>query len=234
MKFINLFRNSRAVTLARIIPEDLTIKPENACFPSLQALTAKKSQRTRGDWGVKRKFPVFSTRHISVDRFDTPEHQCSFSASDRFVRTLKRLQDLNLPVTKRKVEDYDKFAQFFLPQSFPYSNAYLAHKPNLQRGALYANIQLLDSSSKQEATRSKMNTFISTKNLPLPFSYGRSTASSRELMFGVAGIITSTGSTRDPRPNDMSFYVKSLSADKNGRIIPCLNKKNKKLQTELF
>ncbi|WBW72740.1 mitochondrial ribosomal protein subunit L51-b [Schizosaccharomyces osmophilus] len=234
MKFIDLFRNSRAVTLTRIIPEDLTVKPGNACFPSLQALTAKKSQRNRGDWGVKRKFPIFSTRHISVDQFDTPESQCSFSPSDRFVRTLKRLQDLNLPVTNRKVEDYDKFAQFFLPQSFPYSNAYLAQKPNLQRGALYANIQLLDSSSEQETMRSKMNTFISTKNIPLPFSYGRSTASSKELMFGVAGIITSTGSTRDPRPNDMSFYVQTLSADKDGRIIPSLNRKNKMLQADVF
>ncbi|EPY50482.1 ribosomal protein subunit L51-b [Schizosaccharomyces cryophilus OY26] len=234
MKFIDLFRNSRAVTLARILPEELSVKPENACFPSLQALTAKKSQRNRGDWGVKRKFPIFNTRYISVDQFDTPEHQCSFSACDRFVRTLKRIHDLNLPVTKRKVEDYDKFAQFFVPQSFPYSNAYLAQKPNLQRGALYANIQLLDSSSKQEATRSRKNTFISTKNVPLPFSYGRSTASSKELMFGVAGIITSSGTTKDLHPSDMSFYVQSLSADKNGRIIPNLIRKNKLLRADLF
>lgn len=73
-------------------------------FPTLQAVTTPESSRIRGDWGFKRPFPLKSTAKsstpaIRVKHVDSIEHVTDFSSAADHTLSLKKFQEMNLPIT---------------------------------------------------------------------------------------------------------------------------------------
>lgn len=225
MKFPDLLRCSRAVSLAR---QDL---PRNSPdvydtkIPILQAITAKKCQRFRGDWGAKRKLPILKNRHISIQKFDTFEHQCAFISSDRFVRTLKRIYDLKLPVP---LNDYEQISPYLLQKYNTFSSSNPKSRPTLPPGILYAKLKLLDSFSDSEKKRLSLVSFIQTKKVPLPFTYGKFAPDSKECLFGVSGVIAAT-SLKGITSTKNRYVIRSLNVDETGKTIPNITRENRSI-----
>lgn len=73
-------------------------------YPTNAAITTPRSSLVRGDWGLKRPLPLkattkSSTPTVRIDAIDTIEHITSFRSAGDHVITLKKWQDLNMPLT---------------------------------------------------------------------------------------------------------------------------------------
>ena len=79
-------------------------------FPTHQVVTAPESSRKRGDWGFKRAFPLKSTSKtstpmISVRQVDSIEQITDFVSASNYGLTLRKFQELNIPVTMPASDD---------------------------------------------------------------------------------------------------------------------------------
>lgn len=76
-------------------------------YPTHAAIETPQSSLSRGDWGLKRPLPLRATTETStptvrVDAVDTWEHITNFESAADHVLTLRKWQELNLPVSVPK------------------------------------------------------------------------------------------------------------------------------------
>ncbi|KAK3352281.1 mitochondrial ribosomal protein MRP51 [Lasiosphaeria hispida] len=107
-----LLRTSRLFSLPAPIPPSptdvanghygsLTATPS---FPTHQVITTLNSSRQRGDWGLKRPLPLWTTTKstnamLRVKKIDTIEDITDFSSATDQGLTLRKFQELNIPLT---------------------------------------------------------------------------------------------------------------------------------------
>jgi len=74
---------------------------EPAPYPTVQAITAPTASRARGNWGLKRDVPHKITHTtMRVTELDTIERFMTFESANDDVLTLKKWQEIDLPLTK--------------------------------------------------------------------------------------------------------------------------------------
>ena len=109
----NLLRNSRLFSLPPPLPRpshDVFTSTRNTSesatlpYPTHAAIETPQSSLSRGDWGLKRPLPLRATTETStptvrVDAVDTWEHITNFESAADHVLTLRKWQELNLPVS---------------------------------------------------------------------------------------------------------------------------------------
>lgn len=111
----NLLRSSRLFSLPPPLPrpaQDLlghvqsNKMSDTATLPHpiQQAIVTTPSGLARGDWGLKRQLPLKSTTNTSTPLFrinavDTREHITDYDSASDLTLTLKKVQELRLPVT---------------------------------------------------------------------------------------------------------------------------------------
>lgn len=76
-------------------------------YPTSQAIMTTPSGLARGDWGMKRSLPLKSTKNTStpvfrVNAVDTREHITDYESASDLTLTLRRIHELNLPVTDQE------------------------------------------------------------------------------------------------------------------------------------
>ena len=75
-------------------------------YPIRQAIQTPPSSLARGDWGLKRPLPSKSTTDkslspvVRINNLDTFEHVTDFESAGDHVMTLKKFQELSLPISK--------------------------------------------------------------------------------------------------------------------------------------
>lgn len=79
-------------------------------FPTHQVITTPNSSRRRGDWGLKRPLPLKSTTKTStpmlrVRQVDSIEHVTDFSSVADHGLSLRKWQELNMPITVSVAND---------------------------------------------------------------------------------------------------------------------------------
>ncbi|KAK4456851.1 mitochondrial ribosomal protein MRP51 [Cladorrhinum samala] len=111
-----LLRASRMFSLPAPIPgpptQDTTSSSFNSttatsAYPTHQVITTLSSSRKRGDWGLKRPLPLRSTTKssnpmIRVKAIDTIEQITDFTSAADHGLTLRKFQELRVPVVVRK------------------------------------------------------------------------------------------------------------------------------------
>ncbi|KAJ4294894.1 hypothetical protein N0V88_005133 [Collariella sp. IMI 366227] len=126
-----LLRSSRMFSLPKAIPQPTADKsgstPYNSatatlCHPTHQVITTMASARKQGDWGLKRPLPLKSTTNathamLRVRAIDTIEHITDYTSATEHGITLKKFQELNLPITMRPPGN-----EFNVPQKSVFEN----------------------------------------------------------------------------------------------------------------
>jgi len=110
-----LLRASRMFSLPQPLPTPKTdqgasvFHSETATlpYPTHQVITTLSSSRERGDWGLKRPLPLRSTTTtthpmIRVKAVDTLEQITDYASATDHGMTLKKFQELGMPVTMRR------------------------------------------------------------------------------------------------------------------------------------
>ncbi|KAL2256953.1 hypothetical protein VTK26DRAFT_859 [Humicola hyalothermophila] len=114
-----LLRTSRLFSIPAPIPpppSDITAANHfssdtaTSVFPTHQVITTLSSSRKRGDWGLKRPLPLKSTTKsstpmITVKAIDTIEQITDFRGATNHGITLRKFQELGMPVTMRRLND---------------------------------------------------------------------------------------------------------------------------------
>ena len=111
----SLLRNSRLFSIPPALnpPTSLTSDTATQPYPTHAAIETPPSSWDRGDWGFKRSLPLKSTTKtgtttIRVQKgIDSAEHITDFESAGDHVLTLRKWQELNLPVRfiKRSTRD---------------------------------------------------------------------------------------------------------------------------------
>ncbi|KAF3160333.1 hypothetical protein TWF106_002732 [Orbilia oligospora] len=99
----NLIRNSRLMAMPQPLAHTLSDSQLfRAPYPTHQAITTPESSRARGDWGLKRSMPrkVEST-YIKYNDIDTIEHMTKIESAHDTVMTLKKWQEMDIPLQLR-------------------------------------------------------------------------------------------------------------------------------------
>ncbi|RVD80314.1 mitochondrial 37S ribosomal protein bS1m [Arthrobotrys flagrans] len=99
----NLIRNSRLMAMPQPLTHTLSDSQLfRAPYPTHQAITTPESSRARGDWGLKRSIPrkVEST-YIKYNDIDTMEHMTKIESAHDTVMTLKKWQEMDIPLQLR-------------------------------------------------------------------------------------------------------------------------------------
>ncbi|KAK4228825.1 mitochondrial ribosomal protein subunit-domain-containing protein [Podospora fimiseda] len=110
-----LLRASRMFSLPAPIPAPVesdsatsfNSTTSTTAFPTHQVITTLSSSRKRGDWGLKRPLPLKSTTKSSnpmlrVKAIDTIEQITDYTSAADHGLTLRKFQELRLPITTRK------------------------------------------------------------------------------------------------------------------------------------
>ncbi|EWC47201.1 hypothetical protein DRE_03320 [Drechslerella stenobrocha 248] len=96
----NLIRNSRLVAMP--IPRGASLSDSQAYrppYPTHQAITTPDSSRSRGDWGLKRPIPrKVHSKYLRYNSIDSIEHRTTFQSSHDTVTTLKKWQEMDIPI----------------------------------------------------------------------------------------------------------------------------------------
>ncbi|KAI5814983.1 mitochondrial ribosomal protein MRP51 [Pyronema omphalodes] len=107
----NLLRRSRLMSMPAPIqpPQSFSIHaPPAAPYPTVQAITTPRSSAYRGDWGLKRDLPVQvsqKTVYMRYNDLDTIEHMTTFESAHDDVYTLKKWQEMDIPLVKDQAMD---------------------------------------------------------------------------------------------------------------------------------
>ncbi|KAI1503827.1 mitochondrial ribosomal protein MRP51 [Biscogniauxia marginata] len=91
-------------------------------FPTHLSVTTPTSSRITGDWGFKRPLPLKTTLRstipaVRVKHVDSTEHVTDFVSATDHVVTLKKYQEMNLPISVPPENPTDKFDLNFYPKS---------------------------------------------------------------------------------------------------------------------
>ncbi|GAP84824.1 putative 37S ribosomal protein [Rosellinia necatrix] len=107
-----LLRSSRMFSIPNPIPSSPTdystaTKHHSATatkpYPTHLTITTPPSSRMNGDWGFKRPLPLKTTTkqtvpYVRVRQLDSTEHVTDFQSASDHAMTLKKFQELNLPI----------------------------------------------------------------------------------------------------------------------------------------
>jgi hypothetical protein len=116
-----LLRASRVFSLPKPLPQPITnlssianFQSETATlpYPTQQSITTTQSSQVRGDWGLKRPFPMRSTTRsstplIRINAVDTYEQVTDFASAADHTLTLRKWQEIDLPLTTSPVNQRD-------------------------------------------------------------------------------------------------------------------------------
>ena len=104
-----LLRHSKVFSLPPPLPpapvESLNASPTaTAIYPTRAAIETPQSSLARGDWGLKRPLPLKSTTNTStpvirVRGVDTIDHITDFESASDHVLTLRKWQEMNIPIS---------------------------------------------------------------------------------------------------------------------------------------
>ncbi|KAK4125900.1 hypothetical protein N657DRAFT_642649 [Parathielavia appendiculata] len=112
-----LLRASRMFSLPNPIPPPVTDSSSGATsfssntatldFPTHQVITTLSSARKQGDWGLKRPLPLKSTTRsthpmLRVKAIDTIEQITDYTSATDHGMTLRKFQELGMPLTARR------------------------------------------------------------------------------------------------------------------------------------
>ncbi|KAL2267016.1 hypothetical protein VTJ83DRAFT_4293 [Remersonia thermophila] len=128
-----LLRASRMFSLPAPIPPPPSNNPASphhsetatTAYPTHQVITTLPSARKQGDWGLKRPLPLKSTTRtthplLRIKAIDTVEQITDFSSGADHAITLRKFQELGLPVTSQRTAAGDSAAssvnKMYLPQ----------------------------------------------------------------------------------------------------------------------
>lgn len=99
-----ILRQSRLFAMPKPLPPPLSYRlghQEPAPYPTVQAITAPTASRVRGNWGLKRDAPHKITHTtMRVTELDTIERFMTFESANDDVLTLKKWQEIDLPLVK--------------------------------------------------------------------------------------------------------------------------------------
>ncbi|EEB05110.1 ribosomal protein subunit L51-b [Schizosaccharomyces japonicus yFS275] len=159
MNFAFLLRKSRVCAVPSRIQSTPAMQ-KNA--PLRIAVMSKQNLKRRGDWGVKRNLPAINNRHISIKLLDSADNLCWFESSDRFVRTLKRLNGIQLPLSTSHNHETSEGTLLERLASFVHYNRSPVHErfPRAA-GITYSRLLLL---SAKPTKRKKFNSAIYLSN----------------------------------------------------------------------
>lgn len=100
----SLLRHSRLMAMPAAVPPPpsyFLTNPDVSPHPVVQAITAPTSSRSRGSWGLKRDLPT-KTKYpfLRYTALDTLEHFTTYESAGDDVLTLKKWQEMDLPLLK--------------------------------------------------------------------------------------------------------------------------------------
>lgn len=100
----SLLRHSRLMAMPAPVPpppSHFLTNPDVSPHPVVQAITAPTSSRSRGSWGLKRDLPT-KTKYpfLRYTALDTLEHFTTYESAGDDVLTLKKWQEMDLPLLK--------------------------------------------------------------------------------------------------------------------------------------
>ena len=113
----NLLRRSRLFSLPlplrkpQAVNEDIrdssSSGTRSTIYPTHAAIETPQSSLCRGDWGLKRPLPLrtttsSSTPVIRVQKIDSTAHIVDFESASDHVQTLRKVQEMNIPVVKQR------------------------------------------------------------------------------------------------------------------------------------
>jgi hypothetical protein len=114
-----LLRHSRLFTVPKPLPVPIQAEERikiivssdsaTAPYPTHQAIWTPMSSRQREDWGFKRPIPSKATRTvaaINIKVIDTPEKVTDFEDGSDHVKTLRKIQELNIAISRGNVSGY--------------------------------------------------------------------------------------------------------------------------------
>ncbi|KAK4236041.1 mitochondrial ribosomal protein MRP51 [Achaetomium macrosporum] len=98
-------------------------------FPTHQVITTLTSARKQGDWGLKRPLPLKSTTKssnpmIRVKAIDTIEQVTDFTSATDHGMTLRKFQELGIPITMRRQGTDSSTSSIGLPEKSVFENEY--------------------------------------------------------------------------------------------------------------
>ncbi|KAK6333918.1 hypothetical protein TWF730_004096 [Orbilia blumenaviensis] len=117
----SLIRNSRLVAMPPPLTHTLSESQLfRAPYPTHQAITTPESSRARGDWGLKRSIPrkVEST-YIKYNDIDTIEHMTKIESAHDTVMTLKKWQEMDIPLQLRDQRARSFTSAFYFETTSP-------------------------------------------------------------------------------------------------------------------
>lgn len=129
-----LLRTSRMFSLPTPIPpppgDGLAVhhsKTATTAFPTHQIISTPSSSRLRGDWGLKRPLPISKTTGttyamLRVKELDSIEGITDYSSSTDLGITLRKFQELHLPVTVPRPSHSG--TEMYLPQPSAFEETY--------------------------------------------------------------------------------------------------------------
>ncbi|KAI0150459.1 hypothetical protein GGR57DRAFT_472891 [Xylariaceae sp. FL1272] len=115
-----LLRSSRLFSIPTPIPaatDDYSSATTNYSatatipFPTHLSITTPSTSRNNGDWGFKRSLPLKTTTKqtiplVRLRQVDSTEHVTDFASASDHAITLKKFQELNLPISMPRSETY--------------------------------------------------------------------------------------------------------------------------------
>ncbi|KAI5838984.1 mitochondrial ribosomal protein subunit-domain-containing protein [Morchella snyderi] len=109
-----LLRRSRLLSMPAPVPSPpsyFLINPDVAPHPTVQAVTTPASSHARGNWGLKRDLPT-KTRYpfLRYTALDTLEHFTTYESAADDVLTLKKWQEMDVPVLQGPTVDTSALA----------------------------------------------------------------------------------------------------------------------------
>ncbi|KAL1836465.1 hypothetical protein VTJ49DRAFT_5125 [Mycothermus thermophilus] len=136
-----LLRASRMFSLPAPIPPPPSNNPASphhsetatTAYPTHQVITTLPSARKQGDWGLKRPLPPKSTTRtthplLRVKAIDTVEQITDFSSGADHAITLRKFQELGLPVTSQRTAAGDSATsgvnKMYLPQKSAFEDEF--------------------------------------------------------------------------------------------------------------
>ncbi|KAF3922932.1 hypothetical protein ABW20_dc0101217 [Dactylellina cionopaga] len=110
----SLIRQSRLMSMPAPLQETLSDSQlYRLPYPTHQAITTPESSRRRGDWGLKRPIPRrVENTYIRYNNIDTMEHMTKIESAHDTVFTLKKWQEMDIPLKLRE-QTLNRFTSAF-------------------------------------------------------------------------------------------------------------------------
>ncbi|KAF3903798.1 hypothetical protein AA313_de0202488 [Arthrobotrys entomopaga] len=163
----NLIRQSRLMAmpppLSHALSDSQYYRPPH---PTHQAITTPESSRRRGDWGLKRPIPrkVEST-YIRYNNIDTMEHMTKIESSHDTVLTLKKWQEMDIPMGISDAKA-NRFTSAFYFDTTASSTSPNGNSPQTFSANVSEPVWGYREKSVQAMTPGELKTFVSERLIP--------------------------------------------------------------------